>query len=231
VRPDGHIARIRMVGPNEIRRIESRWLVILAVVAVFILLSLLPSRAKEFSIWVGWVLVSVQIAPMIALSLSTNKRRWLHIEGVTTLVFILVTGFALVDNLQFLLSQMVLHHVKLTGLTLLTSSMAVWATNVLVFSLVYWRVDRGGPERRVNQADTLPDWLFPQEEVPELVPITWHPSFVDYLFLSFCTATAFSPTDVLPLTSRAKALMMLEGIVSLVTIIAVLARAINTLGT
>jgi hypothetical protein len=219
-----------MEGSNEIRRIESRWLVILAVVAVFILLILLPSRVREFSIWVGCALVSGLIVPMVALSLSTNKRRWLHIEGIATLVFILITGFALVDNLQFLLFQMVRGHVKLTGLTLLTSSIAVWATNVLIFSLVYWRIDRGGPEARANQADTLPDWLFPQAEVPELVPIRWHPSFLDYLFLSFCTATAFSPTDALPLTSRAKALMMLEGVVSLVTIITVLARAINTLG-
>jgi hypothetical protein len=220
-----------MEGPNEIRRIESRWLVILAVVAVFILLILLPSRIREFSIWFGCALVSALIVPMVALSLSTNKRWWLHVEGITTPVFILVTGFALVDNLQFLLFQMVRGHVKLTGLTLLTSSVAVWATNVLIFSLVYWRIDRGGPETRANQADILPDWLFPQEEVPELVPIRWCPSFVDYLFLSFCTATAFSPTDALPLTSRAKALMMLEGVVSLVTIIMVLARAINTLGT
>jgi hypothetical protein len=220
-----------MEGPNEIRHVESRWLVILAVVAVFILLILLPSRVREFSVWAGCALVCALIVPMVALSLSTNKRRWLHIEGIATLVFILVTGFALVDNLRFLLFQMVRGHVKLTGLTLLTSSIAVWATNVLIFSLVYWRIDRGGPEARANQADTQPDWLFPQAEVPELVPIRWHPSFVDYLFLSFCTATAFSPTDALPLTSRAKALMMLEGVVSLITIITVLARAINTLGT
>jgi uncharacterized membrane protein len=173
----------------------------------------------------------VLIAPMVALSLATAKRRLLRIESIATVLFILITGLALLHNLQFLLSQMVRGHVKITGLTLLTSSTAVWATNVLIFSLVYWRIDRGGPEARANRTDTLPDWLFPQQEVPELVPIRWHPSFVDYLFLSFCTATAFSPTDVLPLTSRAKALMMLEGVVSLITIITVLARAINTLGT
>jgi hypothetical protein len=219
-----------MEGPQEIRRIESRWLVILAVVAVFILLILLPSRVREFPIWVGCALVSLLIAPMVALSLATDKKWLLRFESIAIEVFILVTGFALIDNLQFLLVQMARGYVKLTGLTLLTSSIAVWATNVLIFSLVYWRLDRGGPEARVNQSDTLPDWLFPQAEVPELVPITWHPSFVDYLFLSFCTATAFSPTDALPLTSRAKALMMLEGVVSLVTIITVLARAINTLG-
>lgn len=220
-----------MEEPNQIRRIESRWLVISAVYAVLVLLILLPGRVREFPVWVGCALASVLVAPMVALSLSTDKRRWLHIEGIAILVFILITGFALIDNLQFLLSQMVRGEVKLSGFTLLTSSIAVWATNVLIFSLVYWRIDRGGPEARANQTTTKPDWLFPQATAPDLAPNGWCPSFIDYLFLAFCTATAFSPTDALPLTSRAKALMMLESVLSLVTIITVLARAINTLGT
>jgi hypothetical protein len=220
-----------MEEPNQTRRIESRWLVTLAVIAVFVLLLLLPARVRVFPIWVGCALVSALIAPMVALSLATDKRRWLHIESTATLVFIVITGFALLYNLQFLLSQMVRGEVKLTGFTLLTSSIAVWATNVLIFSLVYWRIDRGGPEARANQATPRPDWLFPQQTAPELAPNGWCPSFIDYFFLAFCTGTAFSPTDALPLTSRAKALMMLESVLSLVTIITVLARAINILGT
>jgi uncharacterized membrane protein len=220
-----------MEEPNHKRRIESRWLVCLVVVAVFVLLTLLPGRVRVLPFWVGCALVAALISPMVGLSLSTDKRRWLRIEGITTLVFILVTEVALLHNLQFLLSQMVRGQVKLTGLTLLTSSIAVWSTNVLIFAIVYWRIDRGGPEARANQATTTPDWLFPQGTVAELAPRGWCPSFMDYLFLAFCTATAFSPTDALPLTSRAKALMMLESVLSLVTIITVLARAINTLGT
>ena len=125
---------------------------------------------------------------------------------------------------------MVRRSFEVTGIQLLSSSVAAWATNVLLFSLVYWRLDRGGPEARAN-ANTLPDWLFPQQGVPEYVPSDWHATFVDYLFLAFATATAFSPTDALPLTSRAKMLMMFESIISLVTIVAVAARAINILGT
>ena len=220
-----------MEEPNQIRRIESRWLVGLTVVAVLVLLILLPGRVRVFPIWVGCVLVSALIVPMVALSLSTDKKRWLHIEGSTTLVFIWIAGFALLDNLHFLLFHMVHGEAKLSGFTLLTSSTAVWATNVLVFSLVYWRIDRGGPEARANQALTKPDWLFPQGTVPEQAPSGWGPSFIDYLFLAFCTATAFSPTDALPLTSRAKALMMFESLLSLVTIITIIARAINILRT
>jgi hypothetical protein len=102
---------------------------------------------------------------------------------------------------------------------------------VLVFSVTYWRIDRGGPEDRANNARKRPDWIFPQENAGEFVPAEWRPAFVDYLFLAFCTATAFSPTDAQPITSRAKVLMMLESTISLVTIAAVASRAINILGT
>jgi hypothetical protein len=95
---------------------------------------------------------------------------------------------------------------------------------------MYWRLDRGGPEARANQVNAKPDWLFPQQTVPEYVPPDWHATFIDYLFLAFDTGTAFSPTDTLPMTSRAKVLMMLQSMISLVTIIAVAARAINILG-
>jgi hypothetical protein len=118
----------------------------------------------------------------------------------------------------------------ITGLQLFASSIAVWVTNVLIFSLLYWQIDRGGPEARANNASTKPDWLFPQTGAPEDAPPDWRPTFVDYLFLGFSTATAFSPTDALPLTSRAKMLMMLESTISLVTIVVVASRAINILG-
>jgi hypothetical protein len=116
-------------------------------------------------------------------------------------------------------------------LSLLASSIAVWVTNVTTFSLLYWEIDRGGPEARQNNAGTMPDWLFPQTGAPaEDVRPDWRPVFVDYLFLGYSTATAFSTTDVMPLTSRAKLLMMLESAISLATIVVVAARAINILG-
>jgi len=117
---------------------------------------------------------------------------------------------------------------ELTGLQLLTSSIAVWITNALAFSLVYWQLDRGGPEARVRHAGGRPDWQFPQDEAQD--PAGWQPGFVDYLALGYTTATAFSPTDALPLTGRAKLLMMFESTVSLVTVLIVAARAINVLG-
>jgi uncharacterized membrane protein len=118
---------------------------------------------------------------------------------------------------------------SVSGLQMLTSSVGAWVANVLAFAMAYWQLDRGGPEARANDAGPKPDWLFPQEEVPDEAPAGRWPRFVDYLFLSFSTATAFSPTDTMPLTTRAKLLMMTESAVSLVTLVIVAARAINIL--
>jgi hypothetical protein len=214
--------------PTPITHIESRWLVALAILGVFFLLALLPDRIKTFPNWVPCVLVIALVVAMAALHLATAKRWWLRIERAVTLAFILIAVFAVLASLEHLLAEMVLHSAELSSLTLLQSSIAVWATNLLIFSMTYWRMDQGGPEARANQASTKPDWLFPQESVPEKAPTDWRPTFIDYLFLAFNTATAFSPTDVMPLTSRAKVLMMVESIISLVTIIAVVARDQHT---
>jgi len=113
--------------------------------------------------------------------------------------------------------------------TLLLTGAAIWLTNVIVFCLWYWELDRGGPVARVYATRTLPDFLFVQMQNPELAPDDWEPAFVDYLYLSFTNATAFSPTDVLPLSRWAKLMMMLQSIVSLVTVALVIARAVNIL--
>ncbi len=133
-------------------------------------------------------------------------------------------------SLAYLINDMVNRSTEISGLELLTSSIAVWVANVLTFSLLYWWIDRDGPEARANNGTKKPDWLFPQVGVPEDVLPDWQPTFVDYLFLGFSTATAFSPTDVLPLTSRAKIMMMIESSISLTTLAAVASRAINILG-
>jgi hypothetical protein len=211
--------------------IENRLLVALAVLAVFLVLTLLPGRVKTFPVWVPDTLIVAFVGSELALWLATVKTMWLRIEKLVIVTFVLVAGVALIANLGYLLRQMVNGSTRLSSLTLLESSIAVWATNLLLFSIVYWRIDRGGPEARANHIATKPDWLFPQEEAPDKAPAEWRPTFVDYLFLAFSTATAFSSTDVLPITSRAKSLMMIESVVSLVTLIAVVARAINTLGT
>ena len=112
---------------------------------------------------------------------------------------------------------------------LLLTGGAIWLTNVIAFALWYWEFDRGGPVARALAMRPYPDFQFPQMENPELAPKDWEPLFVDYLYLSFTNATAFSPTDVLPLTRWAKLTMMVQSAVSLTTVALVIARAVNTL--
>ncbi|MFW8642483.1 hypothetical protein ACOJBO_05040 [Rhizobium beringeri] len=116
------------------------------------------------------------------------------------------------------------HPPERRSVSLLTSSFTIWITNVLTFSLLYWQIDAGGPSRIARGMAGRSDWLFPQASAPEQASPDWRPLYIDYLSLAFNTATAFSPTDVLPLARRAKGLMMLESAIALLTLVLV-ARA------
>jgi hypothetical protein len=105
----------------------------------------------------------------------------------------------------------------------------IWLTNVIVFGLWYWDLDRGGPIERRRIHHRQPDFLFPQMVTPGAAPEPWCPHFVDYLYVSFTNATAFSPTDTMPLTAWAKLLMMVQSLASLLTVVLVAARAVNIL--
>jgi hypothetical protein len=215
---------------SESIRIEPRWPVVLAILAAILMVVLLPERVVLFPVWFPYVIGIALILPMAAVGLSAEKARWLRVERTIMLLFIVAMGVGTLANLASLIRAMVRRSGEVGGLQLLASSIVVWVSNVLIFSLLYWRIDRGGPEARANNAGARPDWLFPQVGAPEDAPPDWRPTFVDYLFLGFSTATAFSPTDALPMTSRAKMLMMLESTMSLGTIVVVASRAINILG-
>jgi hypothetical protein len=205
---------------------EPRWPPMLAIIAVLFLLEVLPQRIRLLPAWAPYVISIAAIAPMVAVTLAPASARWANIERAIVLLFVAIATALTVVGLANLI-RMTVSHPEISGIRLLTSSIAVWGTNVLMFSLLYWQIDRGGPTTRAGNVNIKPDWLFPQEGAPEDVPPGWRLSYVDYLFLGYSTATAFSPTDALPLTSRAKMLMMLESTISLLTIVIVGARAIN----
>lgn len=211
-------------------RIEPRWPVAFTILAVLFLLTLMQDRAKLFPFWLAYAIGLALLLPMAGVWLSGARAWWQRLERLTTLCSALLVEIITLTNLWYLVREMVNRPVSLSGRLLLTSSIAAWITNILAFSLVYWQIDRGGPEARANNAGFKPDWLFPQSAASDQIPADWRPTFMDYLFLSFSTATAFSPTDTLPLTSRAKLLMMIESAVSLATLVIVASRAINTLG-
>jgi hypothetical protein len=112
---------------------------------------------------------------------------------------------------------------------LLASGASIWATNVIAFGLWYWEFDRGGPVHRAEGTRMFPDLMFPQMATPHLAPRNWRPYFIDYLYLAFTNATAFSPTDVMPLSRWAKITMAVQSGVSVALGALVIARAVNIL--
>lgn len=220
-----------MAEPPQAPRIERRWPAVCTVLATLGLLVWLPGRIRVVPYGVPAILALAVIVPMVGAGLTRERPLWLRLERAFTLAFCGVTGLGVLASLGNLVRMMVHRPDDITGLQLLSSSIAVWVTNVLMFTLLYWQIDRGGPGGRANKARVWPDWQFPQAEAGEDVPPDWRPMFVDYLFLGFSTATAFSMTEALPLTARAKLLMMLESAFALITIVVVASRAINILGT
>ena len=127
-----------------------------------------------------------------------------------------------------LLVHLLVNGSKTQANLLLRAGIHMWVTNVLVFALWFWQLDGGGPVERRLRSSRARDFLFPQQTIGES-PDRWQPNFLDYLYLSYTNATAFSPTDAMPLTTWAKMLMMIQSAASLVLAIMVVARAVNIL--
>jgi hypothetical protein len=119
--------------------------------------------------------------------------------------------------------------VPMTPSRLLIAGGLVLATNVVTFGVLYWQLDAGGPDARLADPMPYPDFQFPQTSAPRLAPPGWRPKFADHLYVSYTNLVAFSPTDTMPLTMRAKALMAVQSIISVGVLVVVLSRVINLL--
>jgi hypothetical protein len=211
-------------------RSEARTPVILTILAVVIIMAVLPQRVRLLPRWITVLAAGLEIAALAGAAIFRGRPVTVQIERWTTVAFLSFAGALMLNDIQRLIGLMLEKAGAVDGLRLLTTSVAVWVINVLIFSLAYWQLDRGGPGGREDDLGIRPDWRFPQDDMDDLFPEGWRPQFVDYLFLAFSTATAFSTTDVTPMSHRAKLMMMAESLVSLVNIALVGARAINVLG-
>ena len=207
---------------------ESIWPVRGAVVAATALQVALPNR---YEMPPTWLLPTLGVLLGIGLSVAQPRRITRHTPQLrlTSIMLIAVITLANAASAVRLITALLEGRTHESATKLLLTGGAIWLTNVIVFGMWYWDLDRGGPAARAQALKSFPDFLFPQMTSPELAPAEWQPLFFDYLYLSFTNAAAFSPTDVLPLARWAKMAMMLQSVVSLGTVVLVVARAVNIL--
>jgi uncharacterized membrane protein len=209
---------------------EARWQVSLAV-TVAILLQL-PVSGRLALVRPTWLLPVLEALLALGLLIANPRRinRQSMVLRYTSLTLIALISLTNAWSAGRLIWQIVhTSHSTSSATTLLVTGGAIWLTNVIAFGLWYWEFDRGGPVARALAIQPYPDFQFPQMTDPELAPPSWEPMFADYFYLSFTNATAFSPTDVLPLSRWAKMLMLVQSAVSLLLAALVIARAVNIL--
>lgn len=229
-------ARLVARGPSGVHGRPPAWLRVtqgdhswpagLALTVVIALQFVLPA---DFVIHPSWIVPVVEIALLLTLVVVHPTRltnRTPLVRHLALTLLFLMAGYVSV-SLIFLLRTIVAGH-GLTPTALLLGGGAIWLSNVLVFALIYWEFDRGGPADRANAVNVTPDLLFPQMTDDELAS-DWEPVFFDYFFVSLTCSTAYSPTDTMPLTRWCKGLFTVQLLISIVTISLVTARAVNIL--
>ncbi|MGW6846826.1 hypothetical protein [Streptomyces sp. NPDC054958] len=208
---------------------ESRWPMASAVLAAMVLTLLLPDDLRMAPRWVLPVVEGVLLLALIAGDQGRIDRRSTFLRAVAiTLVGALALSAVwstvrLVDDL--------VHGGPETGSasSLLQAGSTVWVGTILAFALLYYELDSGGAAARAHRMPPTPALAFPQQISPELGAAGWRPRFIDYLYLGLTNATAFSPTDVMPLAPWAKAVMSVQALISLLILGLVVARAVNVL--
>jgi uncharacterized membrane protein len=209
---------------------EGRWAAAVITAAGIALQVAVPGHLSLIS--PSWILPTVQgllLVTLVAINPTKINResvllRWLaltlagvmsvaNVWSVVHLIIALINGGADVNK----------------PATLLFTGASIWLTNVIAFALWYWEFDRGGPVERARGIVQYPDLQFPQMTAPDMAPPHWEPAFADYLYVAFTNATAFSPTDTMPMSRWAKLAMTLQSAISLITIGLIVARAVNIL--
>jgi uncharacterized membrane protein len=207
---------------------EPRVQVTIAIVGAIVMMLLLPSRVANHPRWVLPGLAAMLLIGVFVAKSARSARRARELR-IVSLLLIAVMSLSNAASAGRLIVDLVRAEGIREPSTLLLTGVAIWFTNVIVFGLWYWEFDRGGAVQRAAGTKPYPDLLFPQMTSPELASPDWEPGFLDYLYISFTNATAFSPTDVMPMTRWAKMTMLGQSAISVVTVALVIARAVNIL--
>ena len=210
-----------------------------AVPAVFVALAVLVvlgvvSRIEGWEVlqsihWWTWLLLAL---PEVLLLVDLGGLVRLVASRRIALVLLGILVLGNLTSLAILVAGLVSTSTKhLSGGELLLTAAALWITNVIVFGLWFWEIDDGGPVARSLRPRGKPDFQFSQDDNPQLAQEGWSPQVWDYLYVSLTNSIAFSPTDTMPLTRHAKALMATGSLISVIAVLLVAARAVNVLGT
>jgi hypothetical protein len=214
-------------------RLEATFVVAL-VIALQVALAVV-SRFRHWRLWTlpWWVWLGAaapELLLLVALAWEPPARKLQRLGHRRTASLALVGTISVANTLALIaLIGSLLNAQEKSGTELLFKGVTIWGTNVIVFGLWFWEFDRGGPVRRREEVPPRPDFQFPQSENPQLADPAWQPYLIDYLYISFTNAIAFSPTDAMPLSRWAKLLMLSESAISAVTVLLVAARAVNIL--
>jgi len=211
--------------------VEPRWPIALAVsafIAITVAVRILEPHRE--SLGPTWLVPGIEIALLAALLAADPPRvmaraNWLRRLSIALVLSLVVVA---VSSTAVLISDLIRGaSVAQSAGPLLTSGALVWLGNCLVFGLLYWLLDSGGPLARYRGEREFPDFAFSQQMSPELAPPGWRPQFGDYLILGVTTSMAFSPTDVMPMVLWTKLTMALQSLISLMVFGLVIARAVN----
>lgn len=210
---------------------EPHWPPQLTILLTIVLQVLLPDRLLAGP---KWLIPAIEGAMLLVLFLSAPQRLEAPHSVRRTLAMTTTALVSIANGISLVLLAHLLLNKGLSsghaGHRLIVAGSVIWLTNVMIFSLWYWEMDRGGPGVRAAGLDGVPDFQFPHmtDEIAALYP-GWRPRFPDYLYLALTNATALSPTDTMPLSVSAKMIMGLQSLISLVTIGLVVSRAVNIL--
>ena len=207
---------------------EPRVQVTIGVFVAIALMLALPARVANHPRWVLPGVAAVLLLAVFVAKSGRFERRAALVRGVS-LALIAVLSLSNATSAGRLIVDLVRGEGVRDPARLLLTGAAIWLTNVIVFGLWYWEFDRGGPVARAVATQPYPDFVFPQMTSPDLASPEWEPGFVDYLYVSFTNALAFSPTDTMPMTRWAKLTMLAQSLISVVTVALVIARAVNIL--
>ena len=206
---------------------ESRWPAFAAAVIIIAGQTWVAASLSLRPVWAYPIVAGVFLLASVAVYVPSQAEpgralRVLSIGLVAVLVIANAVGIVLLVHGVFVGS-------RLSPSGLLLAGAALWIVNVAVFALIYWELDGGGPEARAEGRRDYPDLVFPQQQQDQqgLAPSDWKPTFPDYLYVSLTSATAFSPTDAMPYSRRAKLVMGIEDTLALVIAAMLVARAIN----